>query len=361
MKNRTRTGIPSGYIFFSLRDTLLTLLILSVTTALCLLLHRFCGGDSYTSTIYILCVFFIARFTRGYLYGVVSSCLSVMLENFLFTYPYFSFNFTLPGYPLMIVSMLLVAVTTSMLTSQLINQHDLRIKAEKEKTRGNLLRAVSHDLRTPLTSILGASSTIIENAHTLTPAEQLRLTESIKDDAQWLIRMVENLLSVTRIEDPSRTRIVKNDEPAEEVVAESVQKFHKRFPGAEVQVHVPEELIMIPMDPLLIEQVLINLLENAVLHAGSASLIVLSLETNGSHALFTVRDNGSGIDPHILPHIFESGIRSAETESIDQRRNMGIGLSVCDTIIRAHGGQMHAANHPDGGAVFTFTLPLEEE
>jgi len=360
MKDSNHTALHR-FIPFSRRDTLIALLILAATTGLCLLLQHFSGDDSYTPTIYILCVFFIARFTNGYLYGIIGSFLSVILENFLFTYPYYSFNFTLPGYPLMILSMLLVAITTATLTSQLMKQNELHIKAGKEKTRGNLLRAVSHDLRTPLTSILGASSTILENDATIPPDERLQLLEGIRDDAQWLIRMVENLLSVTRIDGTSGTRIVKNEEPAEEVVAESVLKFHKRFPDAGVQVHIPEELVMIPMDPLLIEQVIINLLENAVLHAGSASLIELSLETGDKEALFTVRDDGDGIDAHILPHIFENGVRSMDSSNIDQRRNMGIGLSVCDTIIRAHGGRMCAANHPDGGAVFTFTLPLEEE
>ncbi|MBE6930559.1 MAG: DUF4118 domain-containing protein [Ruminococcaceae bacterium] len=348
------------YLSFSWHDTLITLLIMSVTTVFCLYLRIFHGGDSYMSGFYILSVFLIARSTSGYLYSVFSSFLSVILVNYLFTYPYFSFNFTLPGYPLMIMCMLIVAVITGMMTSQLMKQNDLRIKAEKEKTRGNLLRAVSHDLRTPLTSILGASSTLMENDASLDPAERRLLLAGIKDDAQWLIRMVENLLSVTRIDGTSSTRITKTEEPAEEVIDESLQKFHKRFPDTEVQVSIPDELIMIPMDPLLIEQVIINLLENAALHAGSAVHIHIKLESQQDFALFTVSDDGRGIDPRILPHIFESGIHTIDAERSDQRRNMGIGLSVCDTIIRAHGGQMHAANADEGGAVFTFTLPIEE-
>lgn len=345
---------------FSAADTLVSLGILLLTTVLSFSLSVFDQNTDYASMLYVLAVFLIARMTDGYFYGVAASLVSVLLVNFLFTYPNFAFNFTISGYPIAIVSMLTVSIATSTLTTQAKFSAQRRLEAEREKTRSNLLRAVSHDLRTPLTGILGASSAMLENDEYLSKDERMEFLRNMQEDAQWLIRMVENLLSVTRIDGTSSTRITKTEEPAEEVIDESLQKFHKRFPDTEVQVSIPDELIMIPMDPLLIEQVIINLLENAALHAGSAVHIHIKLESQQDFALFTVSDDGRGIDPRILPHIFESGIHTIDAERSDQRRNMGIGLSVCDTIIRAHGGQMHAANADEGGAVFTFTLPIEE-
>ena len=226
---------------------------------------------------------------------------------------------------------------------------------EKEKMRANLLRSVSHDIRTPLTSIVGATSTILETP-TLSPAEQRDLLEDVRDDAQWLIQVVENLLSITRIgSDPAC--IHKEAEPAEEILGVAVQKFRKRYPDVFVGVCAPETLLFVPMDAILIGQVLSNLLENAVLHGKTTTKIDLSVQCDGDGALFSVRDNGQGISPDLLPTLFDGTLKHGETSSCDGKRNMGLGLSVCLAIVRAHGGTMEAQNLADG-AEFTFRLPL---
>ena len=346
---------------FSLRDTLTTVIILSMTMVVCLLLRGFDQSNYYVSMLYVLGVFLIARNTDGYVYGIISSCISVLLVNYFFTYPYFRFNFTLTGYPITIVSMLAVSVATSTLTSQAKYSAEAKLETEREKTRSNLLRAVSHDLRTPLTGILGASSAILENDDNLTVEERLQLVHDIQDDAQWLIRMVENLLAITRVDENGDTRVVKMEEPGEEVMEAAATKFRKLHPDWRVSVLFPEELLMIPMDAVLIEQVLMNLLENVVDHGQNADHIQMSLIREGDTAVFTVEDNGCGIESAILPLIFSGNLSSNYGKAGDSKRNMGIGLSVCNTIVRAHNGMMEASNIKGGGARFRVILPLEDE
>lgn len=161
--------------------------------------------------------------------------------------------------------------------------------------RANLLRSVSHDIRTPLTSIVGSTSAVLENPG-LSLTEQHELLEDVRNEAQWLIRVVENLLSITRMGDP-QTHITTVPEAAEEVLGEAVQKFHRHFPSVTVSVSVPDELLIVPMDAILIEQVLSNLMENAVVHGKTTTEIQLTLRARGNDACFTVSDNGEGIPP----------------------------------------------------------------
>ena len=171
-------------------------------------------GGGFAYSIFILTVLLISRFTTGYLFGTLAAVLSVVGTNYIFTYPYWAVNFTLSGYPLTFLTMLVVSLVTCTMTTKIKRQEDLRIEAAREKMRANLLRSVSHDIRTPLTSIIGSTSAMIENPD-LPEEDRLLLLTDVRDDAQWLIRVVENLLSITRMGDTT-TRLVKNPEPAEE-------------------------------------------------------------------------------------------------------------------------------------------------
>ena len=342
---------------FSLRDCGRTLLLLAGAVLLCLVMRMIDNSSQYVSMVFILAVFLVARTTNGYIYGIFAAMASVLIVNYFFSYPYFRFDFTSAGYPVAILSLLAVSVITSTLTTQAKNSVEARLEAEREKTRGNLLRAVSHDLRTPLTGILGATSAILENDETLDHDERMSLLKDVQEDAQWLIRMVENLLTITRM-DGREARVVKRPEAAEEVLEDTIVKFKKRYPGFRVAVQIPDELMMIPMDAVLIGQVLLNLMENAVHHGVYADRLEIGLKREGNWCEFTVRDNGCGIALTALPHILDGSAATAGVSTTDKRRNMGIGLSVCHTIIRAHGGTMEAENCPDGGALFRFRLPL---
>ena len=223
-----------------------------------------------------------------------------------------------------------------------------------EKMRANLLRAISHDLRTPLTGIIGNSSLFLESQNDLSSTEQRTIMTNIYEDSNWLLNMVENLLSVTRIQGDSLS-INTTEEPVEEVVGEALEKLKKRYPDAAIRVKIPEEFLMIPMDAVLIEQVTINLLENAIVHSGSILPIDFIVEDHPEHVSFIVRDYGKGLSEEKLQNLFETGTYN-NSRSSDSRKGMGIGLSICKTIITAHHGTLSGRNHADG-AEFCFTLP----
>lgn len=500
-------------LIFSWSDTWKSIGLLAAATLLSMGLRAVGIGDQNVIMLYILCVLFISRITAGYLYGMASSILSVLLFNFFFTVPYLTFNAIQPGYPVTFVIMLLVAFITSTLTNRIktqvrlsaerehqtkllyeINKKLLKtrgldnivkltneyitkifdrsvvfytedpedassvnfmesatdpytnilrkeeertvahwvyvnkkragagtdtlmgasahyipiisqtkvlgvigvscvsskidqnsrlflrmlanqvamalerqnlsdeqrmilIESEKEKMRSNLLRAISHDIRTPLTGILGASSAILENGDSIDKQTHDKLITNIKEDSQWLIRMVENLLSVTRIKDGDAS-VVKTPEAAEEIVAEAVSHIRSRFPDRKIEVKVPDELLMVPMDGTLIEQVLINLVENAIKHSPADSVVEVEVKLEQQNALFEVRDSGKGIAAEDFPYLFESYVPNGN-RSADSSRGMGVGLSICASIVKAHGGKLEAANRDEGGAVFLFRLPLE--
>lgn len=341
------------------QNCLITAAILGIASAGCFLLWQIVSTDTHVPLIFVLAVLFISRLTSGYVYGIASSVLAVIGVNYVFTRPYFKLDFTLTGYPLTFLTMLAVAFCVSALTTQIKQQEQIRLEIEKEKMRGNLLRAVSHDIRTPLTSIVGSASAVIDNYQLLSDERRLELTKDIKDEAQWLIRIVENLLSVTRINGDS-ANITTNLEAVEEIVGSAVQKFQKRYPGVGVDVNIPDEVLLVPMDAILIEQVIVNLLENSVQHGGTTTRIEINIRKRDKDVLISVEDDGQGIEPEILPVIFDGGLPVSESKELDSGRNMGIGLSVCMSIIKAHKGNMEAENKAEHGARMVFSLPLQE-
>lgn len=501
-------------LFFSRADALKTAGILIIFTLFSLLLQNLGIGSPNIIMFYLLSVLIISRVTQGYLFGVAASVFSVLIFNFFFTVPYYTFHAIHRDYPVTFFIMLLVALITSALTVRMktqarfaverahrteilyeinkkllasndldgtvrlineylvkifgrsailytqdpvssladsflqspqetessfllsederavahwvfmnkksagagsdtlmgagafympivsqhqvlgviglscangklsqdsrlflrviaaqieialerhylsIEQRRVTVESEKEKMRSNLLRAISHDLRTPLTGILGASSTILENGNLLDDETRKMLLLNIQDESQWLIRMVENLLSVTRIsKDP--LKVIKTPEAAEEIIAEAVSRIHKWFAERKISVKVPDELLLVPMEGTLIEQVIINLIENAIKHSPADSVIHVKVTKKAKQAVFEVEDEGSGISELEFPYLFEA-YGPDDKRSADTARGMGIGLSICKTIVKAHHGKIEAQNKKAGGAVFRFTLPLEE-
>ena len=324
----------------------------------CFWIQGFSETDTHVPLIFVLAVVLVSRFTDGYVYGILASMIAVVGVNYIFTYPYFEINFSLMGYPLTFVVMLGVACVVSALTTQIKKQEKIRLEVEKEKMRGNLLRAVSHDIRTPLTSIVGSTSALIENSKELSEDMKQELIGDIRSEAQWLIRVVENLLSITRIDsEAGEAKIDKQEELLEEIISGALLKFKKRFPEIKAMVKQPEEPVLVPVDGILIEQVLVNLLENAATHGKYTSEIEIIVDDEDKRVKVSVEDNGAGIKEQVLSKIFEGSMQSEEGKESDSKRNMGIGLSVCMTIIKAHRGTMSAENRTTGGARFTFWLP----
>lgn len=344
MKNRQRQ-----------KDTLFSILIFCSAFAVNLLIQKLFTTQTLVPMIFVFGVFLISLKTHGYCYGITSAIVSVFAVNFAFTYPYYVFDFFVGESILSAVIMLAVAVFTSTLNSRIRDQEKLRTENEKERMRGNLLRAISHDLRTPLTSIYGSSSTLISKYDALPKEQQLKLLGEIQEDSEWLIRMVENLLSVTRIDD-SKVEVVKTPTVLDELIDSVLMKFSKKHPRQKVITRIPDDFVDIPMDSILIEQVLLNLLENAVFHAKGMTELSLSVSLVENQAVFEVADNGCGIPEDALQKIFTGNYEKTAAPVDGTRSNMGIGLSVCAAIIKAHGSEIFAENRESGGAVFRFSL-----
>lgn len=334
--------------------------ILAAAFAISLKLQEICPSQSLVSMIFVLAVFLISLSTQGYLWGIVAAFASVLVDNYVFAFPYFAFDFISTENFIAATVLLCVAIITGTLTTQLKEQERIKAEAEKEKMRGNLLRAISHDLRTPLTTIYGSSGAIIDNYDSLSRDQQLQLMHQVQEDSENLIQMVENLLSVTRVNDES-VRIRKIPTVLEELIDATLLKFSKYYPKQEVTVSIPEEFISIPMDALLIQQVLVNILGNAVIHAQGMTELSLTVFTQGNDAVFEIADNGCGIPKNKLRELFTGQLYGREAPTDDRRHSMGIGLSVCSTIIKAHGGEITAENRIGGGMIFRFRLEMERE
>lgn len=342
-----------------IKNSLILLTSLVCAFGLSLLFQYIFSVREHITTVFVFAVFLVSLFTDGYLYGVFAAFLGTVAVNYAFTFPYFSLNFTIPVNMISGIIMIAIAVLTSALTTKLKQHEAMKAEGEKERMRANLLRAVSHDLRTPLTTIYGSSTTLLENSAAMTEEQKEKIVTGIKEDSQWLIRMVENLLSITRI-DSGKVQIIKTPTVLDELIDAVILKFKNRYPGQPVDLALPEDVIIIPMDAILIEQVIINILENAVQHAEGMTHLTLRVFTLGDKAIFEITDNGCGISPKHMETLF-TGYYTQDGEIADsQKKNAGIGLSVCATIIKAHGGSIKAENAKTGGAVFRFSLDTEE-
>ena len=329
---------------------------------LCIMLQQISTSDVHVPIIFVLVVLIVSLLTDGYFYGILAALTSVIAVNYAFTMPYMEFNFTLYGYPLTFITMLAVCIAVSTLSSRVRQQEKARLESERERVRANLLRGMSHDLRTPLTGISGSISAVLDNGDLLSPEQQRDLLMGAKEDADWLCRIVENLLSVTRIGDGEGSALHMQEEALEEVIGAAVLSFRKRNADVAVEVSVPDTVLMVRMDPVLIQQVMQNLLDNAVIHGKTTSVIRIDAVQSGRMVTVSVRDNGCGIDPARLEHLFDGSLPNGGAQgNPDRTHNFGIGLTVCRTIIQAHGGSITACNLPEGGACFSFTLPMEEE
>lgn len=339
------------------------------------------GGENNSALVFVLAVVMISLLTEGYVYGIISSIIGGFCINYFFMVPYAAFSLSYTGYPVAMISMIAISCVVCALTTRVKNQRAEAIRREKrtkslyelnerlnaEKTaiqlesaretiRGNILRAVSHDLRTPLTSISGAASVLLSSPE-VSP-QNVAMLRDIKNDADSLIIMVENLLSITRIQD-GNIPLKKHEEMLEEVAGDAILTTRRRFPECHVELDMSEDILFFPMEPMLVKQVMVNLLENAIRHSGDTQHITLHLFRQDDWAVVEVRDRGKGLSPDICQAV-QAGKQLEKKLSGDKSRGMGIGLSVCQSIIKAHGGFFVAGNNPEGGAVFRFGLPMEE-
>lgn len=486
-------------------NCLIVVLFLTLAT-LCALLFRELGFHETNIILsYILGVLFIAKYSDGYIYGVVASIISVLVFNFLFTVPLYTLSAYRPDYPVTFAIMLFTSVITSTLTSRIKKealtssireqrirlQHQLSVNLlksktkgqaieiaskiihemfsrniiirlynreeqieyltlepdipnnpfnlsdeinaallafhskkmvyqpdlygyyqpifgqnkafgvigiayndstalstddkillkalaaqlaltleredffliqkkakfdiEKEKLRSNVLRSISHDLRTPLTAILGSTSVLLDNDNLPAPLKN-ELCTNIYEDTSSLIRSVENILSMTKMDD-GFFEISKKPELIEELISGALDKVKRILKNREIFVKIPDNAIMIHVDGLLIQQVLFNLLDNAVKYTNESATIWISSYIKGNRIIFEVADNGSGIPEKELHSIFMR-FYTGEKDSNVEKRGTGLGLAICKSIVAAHGGEIKAFNNQYGGATLWFSLPL---
>ena len=232
------------------------------------------------------------------------------------------------------------------------------VLAKNEQLRANLLRSISHDLRTPLTSISGNASNLLSNGDLFDAKAKEEMYTDIYDDAMWLINLVENLLSVSRLEE-GRMNLHVSTELIDEVVAEALRHINRKSAEYHLNVQNSEEYVLAQIDAKLIVQVIINIVDNAIKYTPAGSEIDIGWKRKGNYIYISIADNGPGISDQAKPHIFDM-FYSASNQIADSRRSMGLGLALCKSIVNAHGGEIMVTDHLPHGSIFTFSVPSGE-
>lgn len=237
-------------------------------------------------------------------------------------------------------------------------KEEAAVRAKNEQLRANLLRAISHDLRTPLTSISGNASNLMSNGDFFDAKTKKQLYTDIYDDSMWLIGLVENLLAVTRIEE-GQLNLRMTEDLISDAITEALRHVNRQSGEHHISVENEDEFLLVKMDAKLIVQVLINLIDNAIKYTPNGSHIVIRTKKQGNKAVVSVADDGEGISDEMKQRVFDM-FYSGANKIADSRRSLGLGLSLCKSIIRAHGGDITVSDNLPHGTVFTFTLPIGE-
>mgnify|MGYP004640209019 CR=1 FL=1 len=232
------------------------------------------------------------------------------------------------------------------------------VLAKNEQLRANLLRSISHDLRTPLTSISGNADALLHSYQALDDDSRTQMITDIYDDAQWLTELVENLLAVTKISDGS-VKLQLSDQVVDDIVAEALRHIDRHAAEHHITSDCGELPLLVRADARLIMQLLINLVNNAIKYSPAGSHIEIRAFREAEHAVIEVSDDGPGIPDAQKPQVFEMFYTGSKRVA-DSRRSLGLGLSLCRSIVHAHGGELTLHDNTPHGCIFSFTLPLSE-
>ena len=308
--------------------------------------------------VYLLAVVIVAlRFSRGP--AIAASVLCVAAFDFLFVPPRFTFTVDDAQYLLTFAIMLMVALVISRLVESVGRraavQAALEVEAETERIRSALLASISHDLRTPLSIMAGASSSLAESGERLSADERRSLAESIFEQAREMSEHVAKVLQMTRLE-TGGIKVEQDWAALGEIVGAVLDRLKERLATHRVIVELPDDLPLVRVDATLIEQALGNLLENAAKHTPAETVVRLHAQRRDSEILVTVEDYSGGVSDRDLERIFDKFARGSVEAT---GTGMGLGLAICRAIIRLHGGRAWAERVP-GGTAFRFTLPLED-
>lgn len=345
-------------------DSLIIIGIFVITTILCFFLDLLHIDVLNFMVIYVLGIMVGSIICDGFIYPIVLSLLSVLGFNFFFTEPRYSFKINDPKYIVTIILVALVGLVVSSIMYKLksytkrvndmkIEQLRLKNEMEKEQIKSTMLRGISHDLRTPLTTIKNGVALILDD--NISKSEKGELGTKIAQKCDWTIRLMNNLLSLTRINEQNFT-VKKNNELVEEILPEAVRSVEEMLGNRKLHYDIPEELFVVPMDGILIIQVITNILNNAIRYTSDTGNIWFKVWNAGDKAIFRISNDGELIKDEDLPHIFEL-YYSTDAHSGNE---YGLGLAICKMIIEAHKGHIEARNSKDK-VIFEFSLPLEGE
>jgi two-component system sensor histidine kinase KdpD len=334
-----------------MKDYAAALASIAACTAACFALFRFLTLTDLVMVYLVGTLVVALRGRRGP--ALLSSALGVMCFDYFFVPPRFTFHAEHPQYVVTFLVMFGVALIISQLAVRVRTQVEAakraEVVAETEKLRSSLLSAVSHELRTPLTAIIGSASTLLQGPQNGGARD---LLVNIRDEADRLTRLVHNLIETTRLE--SGASLKKEPYPIEDVIGTALGRVEKLLAGRRVETDLPENLPLVPVDPVLMELVFVNLLENAVRHAPEGSIDISARERMDALEVM-IADRGPGLKSGDLGRVFEKFYRASEAPG-----GAGLGLAICKAVVEAHGGTIRAENRPGGGAIFILTLPRRD-
>lgn len=312
--------------------------------------------------VFVLSVLLTAVFTTEVSYCLAAAILSILSFNYFLVTPRFSFRIQGADVPGTMAVMFVVALVASYLVMRVRASDqkyaDAQLVAQNEQLRSDLLRSVSHDLRTPLTAISGNADILLDEDADLGDEQRRLLLQGIYDDATWLNAVVENLLTVTRLED-GYVALHKEVESVDEVVEGALSHISSDARKHTIVFTPSAEILLARMDARVMVQVVVNLVNNAIAHTQEGSHIDVFVWRDNDKAAVSVADDGPGISSEDLPHIFDTFYTTSKLVA-DGRRGFGLGLPLCKSIVEAHDGELRFDAAKPHGAVFTFTLPLEE-
>ena len=343
------------------------------------------GGENNSALVFVLAVVMISLLTEGYAYGIVSSIIGGFCINFFFMVPYAAFSLSYAGYPVAMISMVAISCVVCALTTRTKNQRAEAIRQEKrtkslyelnerlnaekaaiqlesarETIRGNILRAVSHDLRTPLTSVKGYIKGMRDGVAN-TPEKQERYLDIAYRKSCDMERLLQRLLYFSRLETGNLPMF-----PVEDDLGAFAGRFAREAgeelaaSGGQVNFHPAEEPLPVRLDQEQLLRVLNNLKENAQRYAGAEPLVLdISVKREGERACLRFADNGQGVPEDQLPHLFQQFWRGDQARRSQGGEGSGLGLYIVKYVVEAHGGTVTAEN--DGGLAFTISLPLRTE
>lgn len=351
------------------KDLGISLFVLIAATLVGYAFKAFHLADADIIMLYIIAVLVISIFTSKMQYCLISSVVGVILFNYFFTYPEFSLSADDAGYPVTFVTMFITAFLAGTLANKLkrnilIAEQNAREKeeaallAQNEQLRANMLRSISHDLRTPLTSISGNASTLMSGGSNLDEGTKQQIYTDIYSESMWLIGMVENLLYATRIED-GRMQLNISVEILDDIVREAVKHIERTHPKRSISVEMQDEIIPVKADANLIVQVIVNLIDNAVKYSEEDQPISVCVSREDAVAVVSVADHGTGIPQDEQEKVFDM-FYTGGSRSSDSRRSLGLGLALCRSIINAHGGSISISDNTPEGTVVRFQLPIGE-